>query len=92
MSMTSRQKAIRSAFEAEYPIAEVVLFDNGMVACFDRSGKPMPEFQGPLEEVREDILMRTFVSRFPGGTEFYRADWKKRTLARMIPVAGSRML
>ena len=58
-------------FQTEYPIAHVVVFDNGMVAVFDKDGKQLPRFQGPKGEVAADILAHSHFTRFKGGTEFY---------------------
>ena len=63
-------------FRAEYPIAKVVVFGNGMVMVFDKDGKQLPQYQGPKSEVAADILAHSHFTRFKGGTEFYMGNVK----------------
>ena len=63
-------------FETQYPIAHVVVFDNGMVMVFDKDGKQIPRFQGPKNEVAADILAHSHFTKFKGGTAFYLGNVK----------------
>lgn len=53
----------------------VIRWQNGMVMVFDNKGKQMPDFQGPIEEVRDRILRHATAE-----TLFTAGNWLTGTM------------
>jgi len=59
-------------------ITTVILWTNGMVACFNERGEQMPEYQGHYGEVKDKILQQF-------GREWQLAEWDKGVLTTFHP-------
>jgi len=53
-------------------IATVYLWQNGMVRVYDNLGKPIPEYEGKYENVKDKILRDA-----PPETIFHKAGFRK---------------
>jgi len=52
-------------------IAKICLWDNLMIMAFDKSGQQIPDYQGPISEVREKLLLA-----YDNSTKFYMGQWR----------------